>query len=281
MSKVSLRFFLLFFNTFGILSIRKNKNHLKTSNFLTLINIFKLPLVIVFSYFVLTNIPLRQFIYKDDVIFRNRYYSAFTKFLILVTGRIVHISTLATCLVNFHRRGKILNLIRRIYKMELSAEYALQLKLYWTRLFFILSFLILVVKITAFTSKMNISVLSLICHIITSIPYHIISGYLVLIKAFEIFFILALKDFRETLNVVLKRSNLNMKDYKLLAVTYRDICEMNKYFGKAFGTQITIIVICVIAVLIFQVPTNFHYHKFTIIYFYIFSSFKQYKAFIK
>lgn len=208
-----------------------------------------MPLVIVFSFYLLTNTHLRQYILKDDVIFRNRHYSAFTKFLILATGRIIQTSTHLTCLVNFHKRDKVLNLIRRIYETKLSEKCAINLKLQWIRLFSIMLSIILIVTITAFTSKMKPSYLSLICHIITSIPYQIISGYLIFLKAFEIFFISLLKDFRQTLDW----SDLTLKDYEVLAVKYRKILEMNKDFLKVFGSQISIIITCIIAVVIFQV----------------------------
>lgn len=208
--------------------------------------------MIAFSVYFLTNVPLRQQVLKDDVIFKNRFYSGFTKFLILVSGRVIQISTLVTCCINFWRQEKVLNLMMKVKEVRMNAKLLPRLRRMWRREFMLVSCSIAVLQTLAFVSKMKISMLSLVVHMITSIPYNFVVAFLTFIKTFEILFVILLEDFRLNMKS-LNQSKLCSRDFEYLTRKYHKIYEMNKEFAKVFGHQITIIVCCITAMIIFQV----------------------------
>lgn len=254
MSKVSLETFVAFFNFTCILSIKHSSDgsKMKTLKFLSVFNVLITPSAFFFSIFIMKSQFVRSFLFKN-VVSEAKTFSTFSRNLILFSSQHLILTMILISLINLCRRGEILNFIKKISEVELEFSLTSQLQALWKKLFIWLSFLLFIVSLSQFVSKMNVSLLSISSFVLCSYPYIVLTGWMSFLKAFELFFMILLKDFKFQLKIIQTKTAFGFQDYRVLMEKYHKIHALNSELQKVFGTQFTLLTCCVTVMTTLQV----------------------------
>lgn len=238
MSRISLDQFVPFYNLFGILSIKKANNEWRVCRTLAFVNVARIPLAICVTVLLTVNRDLLESTFK--LFMESSEVSHFTKAINMVQMILVHGVTLSISILGFSRRLKILRFVQRISELEIDQKFSLKLLLLWKNHFTTTSILFLIVTITQIVSNLKMSLTSILLFLCILSPYVLLSGFLSIVKDFEIFFAIMLQDFTENLQRFLASSNFDARTCCLMK-KYHRIYDLNKEFQKLFGLQLTIL----------------------------------------
>lgn len=252
MSKDTLETIFGLYSFLGILSVSKNKstNRFITSRIHAVFNVLKMPLVLIFGAVTFRNLHLLNLFFEDNFI-RSPRYSDFLKFIVEVTQQIVQVNSFFICMLQFLRREQITLFLNHAKELELSPTYKMKLKNIWRKFFVQISSLFMITLIIQYLFRGRITLLSLCGFALFSHSYVVMSSFLSLIKTFEIYFIICLKDFKHRLSANMRNNDL--KIYLELISQYQKIFDISREFNNVFGTQVTSMSCCVTILTIFQV----------------------------
>lgn len=119
MSKVPFRSFFTFYNSTGTLSIKSSNHGLKTATPLALFNVLRIPLVSIFTFFLITRQEIRQAIFKQEFV-DMEFFSIFTKILLLISSKIIHTSAVLLCQIQFFKRSEIFGFVQEMQKFVID-----------------------------------------------------------------------------------------------------------------------------------------------------------------
>lgn len=239
MSRISLNQFVPFYNLFGILSIRKANNEWRVCWTLAFVNVARIPLAICVTVLLTVNRDLLESTFK--LFMESSEVSHFTKAINMVQMIFVHGVTLAISILGFSRKFEILRFVQTISELEIDQKFCLKLYLLWKNHFTTTSILFLIVTFTQIVSNLKMSLTSILLFLCILSPYVVLSGFLSIVKDFEIFFSIMFQDFTESLHRFLASPNFDARACSDLKEKYQRIYDLNIEFQKLFGLQLTIL----------------------------------------
>lgn len=242
MSKVSSRFFLHFFNFFGVFCFKYENNCLTVSNFAAVFNIIKMPL----AYLVV------HWLANQKIIFENIYgemfdeikdYSSFSRKLVLLCSSIVEWGSFVVIGMQMWKRQKVLSLITRSKEMlqSISQDWAKVFEKAATEVTIVVLLLLSFLFVLQFLIvKFNFS--SVIYCLFLLYPYYVFlvsSGF---VKICETFFVVLLKELEG--EILSEKTVLSMEKYFTLTMKVKKIYDLNQAFAEIFEAQLTILTCC-------------------------------------
>lgn len=245
MSKVSLRSFIFLFNIFGMLSINFNENKLKSSRIFSVVNLLKMPIVMVGSIIFGLNIKLRHGTLKRDLS-DVQNYSTFTTITFIVSGQLLVATLFFVSLLSFFRYQDILKFMNHISRIDLDNAHSISLQKRWRKHFISIAIIFVIFSGFQFATRMKIRWISLAVYPLVMYPHLEMTVFMSFLKAIEIFFVTLMSNFSSLLRISRQKMNFEVEDYQNLKFKYNQIHELNKIFHKAFGGQIAAATFCII-----------------------------------
>lgn len=252
MLKSTFRSILPVYSFLGILSIKCDGNKFTTSRFHAVFNLLKMPLVLIFAFFLIRNEGWREEVFRSgyDIQYRG---SAFLIFIALVTSEMVQVTSLIICVIFFLRRFKITEFINRASELDIEGKYVEKLTQSWRRNFLLLNCMFWIIAIVQFVTRSQLTLFALVGFSILLHTYIVVPSILSLMKTFETFFLVCLKDFKHRLTVSMEIADFDRKAFHKLIKRYQNIFELNQEFNRLFGAQVTLMTCCVAIMTTFQV----------------------------
>lgn len=244
MVEATLRLILPLYSYLGILSIKSDKNSgFKTSKFHLVHNALKMPLVLIFSFFLLKNPQYFHGLHRN-VFYHSEDYSIFLKLVTITTTQIVLVNSLYICIAQFVKRNEITKFMNHANKIVLNEECSKELKSVWKKEFAILAILFCFICIVQFTVRFKFTFFAVVAFTILLYSYVIATAFLSFMKTFEVFFFICLKDFKCRLRCDIIKTDFNANTIQDLMTRYQEIYDLNQEFNDIFGSQVTAMTCC-------------------------------------
>lgn len=250
MPSMSLHPIIPFYTFVGILPVKEIDQKFQISKVFSVFNLLKMFFVWGFAYFVLSDTDIHKSLMISDMHSMNKY-STFSKVLAVISIELVQTITLAVSFLQFFNRSKIVDFMNQTGDIIVDEFFANRFRCVCKRLIFQNLFNFLVISSIQLLTLFRMSFLSIVSFSILIQPYCLMSAFLSLMKTFEVFIALSLKDFHRHLSLV----QLNSKDIdvEVLLLKYQKIYELNLELNKTFGLQVTLTTISVTVLTTIQV----------------------------
>lgn len=251
MTQPTLRFILPLLSLFGVLSIFINKKSLRNSNVLAYVNVVKIVFVFIFWYLTISDAESRKNVFKSDITLLN--YSKFTQIIFAIWASTNQLITDLLCFYQFWKRHEIVEFLINLRNLKIEEKYSKKMKSTCTLevMHFYIPFIVFYCLLIIVNIKLAIG--SICIFVTLSYPYMVQANFYLFVKSMELIFYIILKDFKTTLKKALRKGNLAPTDLFVLSEKYQQIFELNRTFNKTFGTQITMLTVCLTTVVTCQV----------------------------
>lgn len=269
MSLNKVRRFLAFYNFFALLCLRIENGKFKVSNFVAIINLFKMPLVFAFSTFILTHPSLMDMIYNFEAA-PFLTLSIFATIAMCITFSITNVSGFLFCAVQFSKRRQIQDLVNNCAKMKLENIFLEKFQSNCRNESWRLVFIFVSIALCQYFTTFKWSLLSMVCSLIILYPNMMLFAYASILKNFEYFLIAHLDSFECNLNDAIQRDS---KKIEALLVQFGQIYKISEDFNSAFGPSFNIYITSFLFMSIFN-ASSFLRSPFSSVIFFLHAGFQ-------
>lgn len=260
MLKALHRISFIFYNFSGLFALNFDRGTFRISYFQAFLNIAKLLSTLSFVAYATILWTTSYNIFKSALV-ALPHFSNFSRItLSLSTVFRENIAFFLLILQLTHLR-LIKHFMNEALLMTLNEKYLKKFENTCLRHFAILSGFLTVNLVVKYFSVMNPSILSFTIFASYMYPGLTIMSFVSFVKIFENFIVVSLKEFRYDLHQMNHLSKLSSctanEKISKLAVKYDKIFKFVESFADTFGTQLTVVICCMTAVLVFCVRFSF------------------------
>lgn len=256
MSLKTVRWFLTFYNFFALVSLKIENEKFKVSKVVAASNLLKMPLVFMFSSFVLVYPPLMEKIYD----FELKPFDSFSLFAAIsmwIAFSVMNISCFLFCVVQFSNRRKMQELGNICSKMKLQNKFQKKFQSNCRHESWKLLFIFVSLTLSQYATVFKGSLYTIACNFIISYPNMMLFAYASILKNFEYFVTAHLDSFQCNLNDAIERDSHKIET---LLTQFRQIYNISEDFNKAFGSSFSIFITAFFLMSIFNVSFKREIH---------------------
>lgn len=250
------RIALFFFNYSSIFCFKfENKQH-KISNFLTALNLLKMPLVSTTGWLIIYHRPFKQKFFIENL-FAMKDFSQFARVSFVIVIAILNLTSYLLSILQMVKREEIKIFVNAAFDKSLDGKYFLKFRkncietVIWAVILYSIN------AVGQFTGNLKISILTILACIILYFPSLLISSFEVFVKIFENFVVATMKQFRKDLKNVSNRMLLNhnqsVEEFLRLSRKHQEIYDLVERFNKNLGLQQTLIICFLTSMMVFSV----------------------------
>lgn len=249
MSLGKVRWFLHFYNFFGILSLKIKNEKFEISNTVAISNLLKMPFVYTFSSFVLMYPPLMEQIY-DFEFAPFKTFSIFASISMWITFSVMNMTCFIFCVVQFFKRHQIRKLANICVKIKLRNDFLEKAHKRSRNESWKIFSIFALLAISQYASTLRGSLVTMVCNLIISYPNMLMLAYASFLKSFEFFLSAHLDSFQCNLNEAIIK---NSKKIESLLAQFDHIYEISEEFNSAFGASFNLYISAFLLLTIFNV----------------------------
>lgn len=256
MSPLLHRFLLSYYNFSAISCFKLRDGKYQISIFMALCNVLKLPLVLIFSIYVIDNPSLRDEIFLKTLIVLKDF-SPFSRFSITIVVILINLAMFILILLQVLKRNKIKNFTNTLIGKSLDEKYFVEFKKKASSHLLVLATVFVLSLSISYFGAFNVSTLSFFACLIYFFPHFVMIGFISFVLVFTNFVFASLKEFKDDLRMVSMTENHNqdfsLENYLRLSRKFQKLYELVEQFIDCFGSQLTIMTCYLTAMMVFNV----------------------------
>lgn len=256
MSPLVHRFLISYYNFSAIFCFKLRDEKYQISNFIVLCNVIKLPLVLIFSVYVIDKPLLRDEIFLETLIVLKDF-SPFSRFSISVVVILIDLSMFILIQLQVLQRHKIKNFTNTLISNSLDEKYFAEFKKKTTSHLLVLTSVSVLSLLFSYFGAFNVSILSFFASLIYFFPHCVMVGFISFVLLFTNFVLASLEEFKNDLRMVFMKENpdqdFSFQNYLRLSRKYQKLYELVEQFNGCFGSQLTLITCYLSAMMVFNV----------------------------
>lgn len=249
MSLSSHRFFLSILNFLSVFCFTLEGKTFEISNFLALCNVLKVPFVIFFNIYIMSDYSLKVQVFRNTFVSFDKF-SIFAKLVVSIVAISGNVTILIISLLQVSLRHKIKNFANILIQQSLHEKYFRKFKKISLDHSIKLTILSFAMVLFMYRGAFKNSVIAFAACLIHAFPLFLTSGLIGFLIAFHDFIVSSLKEFKHDLKSC---QNFDIKNCLQLSKKYQNIYELMEQFNDCFGRQLTVVTCFLVAMLVFCV----------------------------